>query len=206
MVEQTNPTFLTRLVKGQRVRSDEQISTLVQLAANGWSTARSIQTAFRIQSLEKKLNELIDNHSRPALKGHSNKMLDSLLRAAQASAEYVDCFVGMAKSTSERSSASKSFEAFLKLNPKVKKDRFLLGGDKAMVTVFVLVGSKDLGIKPAIEPKELEALVQIGGIRTPKTEFLGDPEPLRVRRQNWKAMIKDITVNKLPHLSKLHVK
>jgi hypothetical protein len=48
--------------------------------------------------------------------------------------------------------------------------------------------------------------VQIAGVRYPATEFLKDPSPLANRRQNWKAMIRDITKNKLPHLRKLRIK
>jgi hypothetical protein len=198
--------YLQRVENGRRVRTDDEIRTLIKLAAQGSGVAGTIQAALGLHALQRQLTRLFDTFSPPGEAVLDEPLLTALLKAGDVSADYVREVLPAIGNPVARKNAVGAFSTFLRRNPHVRRNGKLLSADLSMVAVFVLVGSQQMGLTPDVQPKELEALVQIAGVRYPATEFLKDPSPLANRRQNWKAMIRDITKNKLPHLRKLRIK
>lgn len=80
--------------------------------------------------------------------------------------------------------------------------RYLRGwaGNHQMLAAFAQLAEKRLELKPRIEPKDMEAVVQLLGIRSGERDFMEESKGLDKRREAWSTEMKKVRKTFLPLL------
>jgi hypothetical protein len=73
-------------------------------------------------------------------------------------------------------------------------------GEHQVLAAVAEIAEKNLELKPKLGPKDMEALVQLAGLRPQSIDFMNEPKGLDLRREAWSVEMKKVRKTFLPLL------